>query len=679
MPKVADFIEQNRERIVERFAEEAGKLEAAQGVKHYELINTFHEYLATLVAISRQGHRGDALKTKQRLEETHLSLRLRMGYNQEEVTNEYVLLGRLITSLWEHLPPEQQPPPEDTALFFEELQGAMDNTVAIFSGYSVEDRQREKRALRRLDALAPEVLKRDEPGTLQQRLVPLLEIIQEALAADGAELLLVEPSRQWLEPAAVSGACPPFPPDYRTPLNGASFVAGVARSEEPLHLPDAATAALEVREEVRGSGLRSLLGLRLWPHGEVMGVLWVGVRRIRPFEPQARRYMETLVEYLSGILDRALLFEELREANRRLSQERELMSTVLEQLPAAVFIAEAPGGRLVFGNRQVAKVLGHSFHASSDVSEYGQYQGIHPDGRPYAPDEYPLARAILKGEVVEREEVHYLRGDGTRAFFNISAVPIRDGEGRIISGVATIADLTEQKRAEEEMRRTAEFAEQLMGIVSHDLRNPLNAIGLSVATLLRHEHLDERQAKGLARITASAERANRMIRDLLDFTRARLGGGIPIERAPLDFHLVVQQAVEEVRLAHPEREITLARGGPGGTRGDGDRLAQVVTNLVVNALTYSPPKTPVRVETRGAEGGVVLRVSNQGEPIRAELLPHLFEPMTRGEHRRDAASRSIGLGLYIVDNIVRAHCGTIEVRSTAEEGTTFTVRLPREC
>ncbi|WP_257463335.1 sensor histidine kinase [Archangium lipolyticum] len=679
MPKVADFIEQNREWIVERFAEEAGKLESARGVKPYELIDTLHEYLGTLVAISRQGHRGDKARTKQRLEESHLSLRLRLGYNQEEVTNEYVMLGRIISSLWEHLPIEQRPSPEDTALFFEDLQGAMDNTIAIFSGYSLEDRQREKRALRRLDALGPEVLKRDEPGALRQALVPLLEVIQEALAADGTELLLVDSSRKWLEPAAVSGACPPFPPGYRAPLDGASFVARVAGSEEPVHLPDAATSSLEVREEVRGSGLRSLLGLRLWPHGEVMGVLWVGVRQMRSFEPQARRYMETLVEYLSGILDRALLFEALREANRRLRQERELLSAVLERMPAAVFIAEAPSGRLVFGNQQVAKVLGHSFHASSDVSGYAQYQAVHPDGRPYAPDEYPLARAIQKGESVERAEVRYRRGDGTLGFFNVSAVPIRDAEGRIISGVATIADLTEQKRAEEDMRRTAEFAEQLMGIVSHDLRNPLNAIGLSVAALLRHENLDERQAKGLARITASAERANRMIRDLLDFTRARLGGGIPIERAPFDFHLVVQQAVEEVRLAHPEREISLARGGPGETEGDGDRLAQVVTNLVVNALTYSPVGTPVRVETRGEEDGVVLRINNQGEPIPQELIPRLFEPMTRGGHRRDAASRSIGLGLYIVDNIVRAHCGTIEVRSTAEEGTTFTVRLPRRC
>ena len=117
--------------------------------------------------------------------------------------------------------------------------------------------------------------------------------------------------------------------------------------------------------------------------------------------------------------------------------------------------------------------------------------------------------------------------------------------------------------------------------------------------------------------------------------------------------------------------------GEGGGEWDGDRLAQVVTNLVTNALAYSPAGTPVRVETRGEDGTVLLRVHNTGKPIPPELLPRLFEPMTRGRAGGDAASRSIGLGLFIVANIVHAHGGTIEVRSEASEGTTFTVRLPR--
>ena len=139
----------------------------------------------------------------------------------------------------------------------------------------------------------------------------------------------------------------------------------------------------------------------------------------------------------------------------------------------------------------------------------------------------------------------------------------------------------------------------------------------------------------------------------------------------------MRQTLEEVRLAHPERHVELVQHGPDAGRWDGDRLAQVVTNLVNNALAYSPPETPVRVETRGeADGGVVLSVHNQGEPIAPSLLPRLFEPLTRGPPSQGSAARSIGLGLYIVNRIVHAHGGTVEVRSTPAEGTTFTVHLP---
>jgi signal transduction histidine kinase len=132
-----------------------------------------------------------------------------------------------------------------------------------------------------------------------------------------------------------------------------------------------------------------------------------------------------------------------------------------------------------------------------------------------------------------------------------------------------------------------------------------------------------------------------------------------------------------VRLAHPEREVEVVQSGHGRGEWDGDRLVQVLTNLLNNALTYSTPDTRVRVETRGEDGCFLLRVHNEGKPIPAELLPRLFEPMMRGSKKEDTSSRNIGLGLYIVNNIVHAHGGIVEVYSTESEGTTFTVRLPR--
>jgi len=222
----------------------------------------------------------------------------------------------------------------------------------------------------------------------------------------------------------------------------------------------------------------------------------------------------------------------------------------------------------------------------------------------------------------------------------------------------------------------AQLREQLIGIVSHDLRSPLNAITMSAAALVRRADLDERTRWGLNIIMDSADRANRLIRDLLDFTQARMGKALPVQRRPMDIHQVARQVVNEVRLNSPERAIEYYSEGTGQGRWDPDRMAQLLTNLLLNAVQYSPADAPIEVMTRGEESAVVLSVSNRGPPIPQALLPSLFEPMQRGT-AEGTERRSIGLGLFIVDQIVRAHEGHIQVISTEQDGTVFHLRLPR--
>jgi signal transduction histidine kinase len=234
----------------------------------------------------------------------------------------------------------------------------------------------------------------------------------------------------------------------------------------------------------------------------------------------------------------------------------------------------------------------------------------------------------------------------------------------------------ELEALESKTRLRADFDRQLIGIVSHDLRNPLSAITLT-ASGMKRQVTEERHQRSLQRILVSAERATRMIHDLLDFTRAHHGGGIPIQRRATDLHEVVRTTVDETQASRPDRSIAIVQSGDGAGEWDPDRLAQVISNLLSNALQYSPPDAPVSVETRGEEDFVVLKVHNTGAPIAQELLPRLFEPMERGTEQAVNPERSIGLGLYIVRHIVLAHEGTVDVQSTATEGTTFTVRLPR--
>jgi PAS domain S-box-containing protein len=262
-----------------------------------------------------------------------------------------------------------------------------------------------------------------------------------------------------------------------------------------------------------------------------------------------------------------------------------------------------------------------------------------------------------------------------------SATPGRMADPVMVEMAQGVADRAaiaiDNARLYGEAQEAVRVREDVVAIVSHDLRNPLNAISLASLSLLRHDPLTEAQGRGLRRIVSAADRAHRMIRDLLDFTQARAGGAIPIHPRPVDLHELTRQVVDEVHLANPGRHISVEARGDGHGEWDEDRLAQVITNLVGNALQHSPEGSQVRVASRAEEKGVTLSVHNGGNPIPAELLPVIFEPYRRGPAA--ALGRgSIGLGLYISRQIVLGHGGHIDVRSSKEEGTTFTVWLPRK-
>ncbi|MHA7634502.1 sensor histidine kinase [Corallococcus sp. M7] len=955
MNLIADFIEANLDVLVRRFAEAARRLESTQGLKPSEVISTLPEYLHAVATICRHGATQERLETRSRLEEAHINLRLRVGATQEDATDEYTLLGRLVPQLWEDARPERKPDAADLQCLFQQLEEAMDHVVVLFSGYSLEDRQREKRFLRQMDALAPRSL---EPGAdMQGPLKPLVELIARALVAAGAELFLVDAGGQRMVPVAHTEHLVP-PPGRWVDSKGPSFLGRVARSEEPLVLAQARGLEDAAREGLHVPGWSTLLGLRLWPHGELMGVLCVGFAEARPVPPQTKRFLETLVEYLSGILDRALLMGQLRETTARLEasesryrlasqaaadtvwdwnlltqevawsgetrrllgfapeetgplaswwverihpEDRERVEhgiraairgtqarwqdeyrfinrqgdavrvldtgvilrdatgrgvrmvgamqdvtlrreeesgrarllleartarvradtalghlhMLLQQAPVALAILRGPEHVVELANdracqlwgRASAQVLGRPlFDVLLEVKGQG-FRKLMDDvlttGVPYVGHEQHvrLARApggaledtyfnfiyqplreaevgiqgilVVASEVTEAVQarqraeglagtlqaseerlrlaleaadmgswdIELATGRGTwdarfRAMLGLptqgevlldeamqfvleedrpqveqamaeAARPGGSGEyacefrvrlpqggqpvrwisgrghmhfgpdGRPVRFVGTGLDVTERKLAEEAARQRAEFEQYLVGIVSHDLRNPLSAITLGTTSLLRREELNERATKAVLRIQNSAERAVRMIRDLLDFTQARMGGGLPVQCQDLELGALVHQVVEEVRMTAPERDVQLSLPQVG-LRGcwDPDRVTQLLINLLGNALKYSPEDTPVAVRLREVPGAVLLEVRNGGDPIASDVLPRIFQPMQRGTPGMDAATRSVGLGLYIVRTIVHAHGGTIDVTSTREAGTTFTVRLP---
>lgn len=237
------------------------------------------------------------------------------------------------------------------------------------------------------------------------------------------------------------------------------------------------------------------------------------------------------------------------------------------------------------------------------------------------------------------------------------------------------------QREKQLVEQEVELRERVLAIVSHDLRNPLNAISMAAALLQRGGTPEARDAPA-TRIVESAARMARLIDELVDYARVSRGGELLLRRRPGDVAAVARQAVDELRLAAGDRDISLEATGDASGAWDTDRLGQLVSNLVGNAVQHGKGRVDVRV--RGEQNGVALSVHNAGAPIPPDVLPFIFEPYRQGRQARPGEvgegrrqEKSLGLGLYIARQVAHAHGGSIEVRSPDADGTTFFVWLPR--
>jgi signal transduction histidine kinase len=224
-------------------------------------------------------------------------------------------------------------------------------------------------------------------------------------------------------------------------------------------------------------------------------------------------------------------------------------------------------------------------------------------------------------------------------------------------------------------RAAGELREQFIAVLGHDLRNPLASVG-ACGILLEKQADDPARVRSLAqRIADNVRRMSALIDDTLDLARGRLGGGIAVAAEPVeDLEAALQAVVAELRDAHPARRIDCRIDVRTRVVCDRGRVQQLVSNLLGNALVHGAEDGTVRLVAGTAEGALVIEVVNDGEPIPADSLAKVFAPFWRSS--TSAKREGLGLGLYICSQIVKAHHGTLEVRSTREAGTRFTARLP---
>ena len=351
--------------------------------------------------------------------------------------------------------------------------------------------------------------------------------------------------------------------------------------------------------------------------------------------------------------------------------EREDAEQFLEHLAVPIRQIGADG-RILWVNQAELDLLGYARdeYVGHHISEFHAEQRVVED----------MCSRMAAGEPLHEYEARFIAKNGDiRHIVVTSNAFMRDG--KLVHTRCVSRDVTESRKKEAEreelladLARTVRLNEMFASILGHDLRNPLNAIVMATQMLIGQVS-DPKAQRAAQRVLSSSERMRRMIDQLLDFARARMLGGLPLERKDTDLATIVRDALEEVRFVRPGWPIELTVDGDTHGSWDAARLAQVMQNLFGNAAQHGTADVPldVRIDGTGADK-IILTVTNGGS-IPPDLMPMIFAPF-RGKKYKDAKTTGLGLGLFISEQIVRAHQGDITAKVDADK-TTFTVCLPR--
>lgn len=432
--------------------------------------------------------------------------------------------------------------------------------------------------------------------------------------------------------------------------------------------------------------------------GEVIGGLFFGHPERGRFTEQHERMVTSLAAYAAVAVDNARLFRAAREAQvieARRARERafagevgamfteggplqvtlqrccELAIEHLEVASARIWTVGEDGAQLEL---RASAGLDDAREDLGAQMEQARIGAIAKERRPQlANDEVAFVGYPL---IVEEAVIGVLALAADRPIAQEAFEALAPVARTIAIGIERSRAAVQRERLVGELERTVHFNELFAGILGHDLRNPLGAIVAAANLLLLHTE-DSKSFSWIRRILGSSERMSRMVDQLLDFTRVRIGGGLALTRHACDLRELARQTVEEVELANPTWRFAFESTGDLTGHWHGDRLLQVFSNLISNAVQHGSCERPlvVRLDGMDPRGPVRIEIQNHGT-IPAELLPVLFDPFRSTKHKRDG-SRGLGLGLFITEQIVRAHGGDIGVTSSEDEGTTFRIRLPR--
>ncbi|MCH4544594.1 PAS domain-containing sensor histidine kinase [Rhizobium changzhiense] len=374
-------------------------------------------------------------------------------------------------------------------------------------------------------------------------------------------------------------------------------------------------------------------------------------------------------------------------ADTQISTPAEDLEDLYENAPCG-YLSLQPDGRIVKVNRTLSTWIGIP---ADQLLGKRLHDLLNTSGRIFYETHFaPLLR--MQGFFNE-VALDLVTVDGRKLPVLANAMERRAEDGDLLFTRVTMFQAAERRRYERELvdaraaadaagatiksqldfeQQTAELREQFIAILGHDLRNPLASIA-AAARMLRKEEQTDRAVKVLDLMQGSVVRMSGLIDNVLDFARARLGGGIVLDRRAEELEPLLRQVIEELRYSHLDRRIEVSIELDGPINCDSSRVGQLVSNLLGNALTHGTPDEPVRLSAATLDGRLELWIANGGAPISSDAMTRLFQPFFRGE--AGTSQRGLGLGLHIASEIARAHGGTITVSSDDKE-TRFTFVMP---
>jgi PAS domain S-box-containing protein len=637
-PTLAEIVRSQHERIVSAWAQRVRELPPAGTLPKLMLRDEIDEVVAAIAERLERPCDRRVETSAPEPSERHAIQRLGIGFELAHLLQEYSALREVIARI---------------AIAADCLDpgGVLDLCAAIdaVANRSIERFEAaSQRILRAVNRVYSESLGAETLDALLHRLLRVL--METSPAVDSVAILLRGPDGR-LRVRATEGLISERDLSFSLAI-GEGFAGKIAAERRPILLRSAATDPLLRSDFFRERGIQALYGVPL-EDDECIGVAHIASRTANEFTAEEMVLFRAMADRAAAVIVQQQLRADVLNAKQQLE-------AIFDGMPEAALLTNH--GRVIeLCNRMCKPVFGYEPEELvglnvrvlyADEVEYQRFGELRR-----RPDKLGPLRVTCK------------RKDGTIFPGEVSGAPIRTLEGDTVGYLGIIRDLSAQEQQEHER-------DLFLGIIGHDLRNPLSVIRFAAdAVLYGQETPNPQTVKMMARIGTTVDRMRALIDQLLEFARSQQGLGIPVRKTRTDLRRLCQEVIEELRVSRPARDIQLTVTGDPVGKWDPHRLRQLLENLITNALDHGQRDRPVTVRLQSEAEDTLIEVHNwnQGGPIPTQLQRFIFDPFRRAPQ---SSGRGVGLGLYIAQQIARAHDARIEVSSTADAGTSFRVRLP---